>query len=69
MASLTSKGEHYFEVEQIAFKVFGKPASLEWLQKAHPMLDGKTPLEIAKTPSGAQRVKELLIAIQYGHPL
>jgi hypothetical protein len=30
------------------------------------MLDGDSPLEAAKTSFGAQRVKDILIAIRYG---
>ncbi len=37
-----------------------------WLRRAHPMLDGDSPLELAKTSFGAQRVKDILIAIRYG---
>lgn len=37
-----------------------------WLRRSHPMLDGDSPLEAAKTSFGAQRVKDILIAIRYG---
>lgn len=37
-----------------------------WLRRPHPMLDGDSPLELAKTSYGAQRVKDILIAIRYG---
>ena len=37
-----------------------------WLRRPHPMLDGDSPLELAKTSFGAQRVKDILIAIRYG---
>jgi uncharacterized protein (DUF2384 family) len=30
------------------------------------MLEGDSPLELAKTSYGAQRVKDILIAIRYG---
>jgi uncharacterized protein (DUF2384 family) len=37
-----------------------------WLRRAHPVLEGDSPLEAAKTSFGAQRVKDILIAIRYG---
>jgi putative toxin-antitoxin system antitoxin component (TIGR02293 family) len=37
-----------------------------WLRRPHPMLDGDSPLELAKTSYGTQRVKDILIAIRYG---
>lgn len=37
-----------------------------WLTQPHPMLDGKTPLDCAKSDSGAERVKDILNSIKYG---
>jgi len=37
-----------------------------WLRRPHPMLDGDSPLELAKTSYGTQRVKDILIALRYG---
>ncbi|UUZ66527.1 MbcA/ParS/Xre antitoxin family protein (plasmid) [Polaromonas sp. P1-6] len=37
-----------------------------WLERPHPLLDGESPLEAAKTTPGAQHVKQILIAIKYG---
>lgn len=37
-----------------------------WLNRPHQMLDGDTPLAAAKTSYGAQRVKDILLAIKYG---
>jgi len=37
-----------------------------WMRKSHPMLAGETPLEAAKTSFGAERVKEILIALKLG---
>lgn len=37
-----------------------------WLRKPHPMLDGEAPLECAKSGYGAQRVKDILVAVKYG---
>jgi putative toxin-antitoxin system antitoxin component (TIGR02293 family) len=38
----------------------------EWLNRPHPELDGKTPLEMAATELGARRVEELLERLFYG---
>ena len=37
-----------------------------WLRREHPMLGGETPLSCAKSAYGAERVKEILIALKYG---
>lgn len=55
------------ELEQMANDTFEtKEAAHKWLRRPHPMLDGESPLEAAKTSYGAQRVKEILVAIVYG---
>lgn len=38
----------------------------EWMSKPHPLLDGMSPLEFAKSSYGGQRVKDILLAIKYG---
>lgn len=61
------KSELPSELYELAIEVFATEAeALEWLQRPHPILDGSTPLEIALTPTGAQRVKGVLAAIKYG---
>lgn len=37
-----------------------------WMRQPHPMLDGESPLECAKSSFGAQRVKDILVAILHG---
>ena len=37
-----------------------------WMRQPHPMLDGESPLECAKSGFGAQRVKDILVAIKHG---
>ena len=55
------------ELEDIANDTFeSEDAALTWLRKPHPMLDGESPLESAKTSFGSRRVKDILIAIKYG---
>ena len=55
------------ELDQMAADTFEQEAEAsQWLRKPHPMLEGETPLEAAKTSYGAQRVKDILLAIKYG---
>lgn len=55
------------ELEEVANNTFeSKAAALGWLRRPHPMLDGKSPLESAKTSFGAQRAKDILVSIKYG---
>ena len=37
-----------------------------WLRQSHPMLDGETPLDCAKSGFGTERVKDILNAVKYG---
>lgn len=43
-----------------------KEEATQWLQRAHPQLEGESPLEMAQTEAGAERVRDILIAIRYG---
>lgn len=55
------------ELEKMANDTFeSEEAALGWLRRPHPMLDGESPLESAKTSFGARRVKDILVAIKYG---
>ncbi len=57
----------FIELDQMACDTFESDADAShWLRRPHPMLDGETPLEAARTGYGAQRVKDILLAIQYG---
>ena len=51
----------------LAESVYGaRPRALEWLRKAHPRLEGRTPLSLLKTDMGSRIVEELLIQIDEG---
>ena len=55
------------ELDQMASDTFETDEeSSQWLRRPHPMLEGETPLQAAKTSFGAQRVKDILLAIKYG---
>lgn len=57
----------FLELDQMACDTFESEAEASrWLRQPHPMLDGETPLEAAKTGYGTQRVKDILLAIKYG---
>ena len=52
------------EMARDTFKTDEEAAA--WLMQPHSMLDGKTPLDCAKSDSGAERVKDILYSIKYG---
>jgi putative toxin-antitoxin system antitoxin component (TIGR02293 family) len=50
-----------------AVDVFGSvEAATGWLTKPHPVLEGETPMQRARTPWGMQRVRSILGALKYG---
>lgn len=58
------------ELDEMAHDTFEtSPEASAWLRRAHPMLEGETPLQCAKSSYGAQRVKDILLAIKYGGTL
>ena len=58
------------ELDQMAVDTFESEAeSSVWLRKTHPMLGGASPLEYARSSYGAQRVKDMLVAMKYGGAL
>jgi putative toxin-antitoxin system antitoxin component (TIGR02293 family) len=44
-------------------------AARAFLNRPHPLLDGATPLDVARTELGARRVESLLYDVEYGLPL
>lgn len=55
------------ELERMAADTFETSEDAAgWLRKPHPLLDEKTPLEMAQTAAGAQQVRSMLVAIRYG---
>jgi len=39
-----------------------------WMEKSIPTLEGRTPLEVIRSPGGVEQIKSLLIMINYGVP-
>jgi putative toxin-antitoxin system antitoxin component (TIGR02293 family) len=55
------------ELDEMASDTFeSEEDAANWLRRAHPMLDGESPLEATKTSYGAQRAKDILVAVKYG---
>jgi len=55
------------ELEEMATDTFETQAvALGWLRRPHPMLDGESPLQSAKTSFGTRKVKDMLVAIKHG---
>jgi putative toxin-antitoxin system antitoxin component (TIGR02293 family) len=46
-----------------------EPDAREFLNTSHPLLDGRTPLDVSMTELGARRVEELLWKLFYGIPV
>ena len=55
------------EMRRLAEDTFGSSQEADaWMRRPHPMLEGEAPLECAKSAFGAQRVKDMLMALKYG---
>ena len=58
------------EIRSLAVDVWENPADAEeFLITPHGLLDGQTPLAASRTPEGAKRVREILLALEYGLPV
>ena len=55
------------ELHTLAAQVFGtSDKAAVWLNKPHPLFDGKSPMEVASNEYGVAKVKSMLFAIRYG---
>jgi uncharacterized protein (DUF2384 family) len=51
----------------LATQVFGAVEDAAgWLTSPHPLLDGESPMQRARTPWGLDKVREILVALRYG---
>ena len=58
------------EIRDLAISVWENPQDAEeFLTTPHALLDGETPWEVARTARGAERVREILLALEYGLPV
>lgn len=61
------KALEFAELVAAAADVFGTVnKASHWLTLPHPVLDGETPMQRARTPWGLQRVRSILGALKYG---
>lgn len=44
----------------------GREHAFSWLRRAHPRLDGRTPLSLLNTDTGSRIVEELLVQVDEG---
>lgn len=55
------------EMQELAEEVFGTAEKAHtWLHKPHSLFNDEAPYTVAASAYGAQRVKQVLVAIQYG---
>ena len=55
------------ELDAMAGNIFEtREEASAWLLQPHPMLNEQTPLDCAKSSSGAERVKDILNAVKHG---
>ncbi len=61
------KAMQFTELVATAVGVFGSVEGTSiWLTRPHPLLEGETPMQRARTPWGLQRVRSMLGALKYG---
>lgn len=57
-------------LRELALRVWENAADAEeFLTTPHGLLDGQTPLAASRTANGAERVREILLALEYGLPV
>lgn len=58
------------EIRELAVRVWENAEDAEeFLTTPHGLLDGQTPLAASRTEEGAKRVREILLALEYGLPV
>jgi putative toxin-antitoxin system antitoxin component (TIGR02293 family) len=66
----SEKTERLARLFLLAEHVLGdQPAARGFLHRAHPELDGRTPLQAAATELGGRAVERILTSIEYGLPV
>lgn len=64
-AAVTERLVRQSELMVKAAEVFGDGAGT-WMTKAHPLLEGRTPLDAASNEYGGVKVRQILNAIEHG---
>lgn len=58
------------EIRELAERVWeNRSDANEFLSTPHVLLDGETPASVARTRPGAERVRRILLALEYGLPV
>ncbi len=58
------------ELKRVLREVFVSEGDVtEWWASPHPMLDGAAPRDVSMTPEGIEKVRRLLVGLQYGFPV
>ncbi len=66
----SARAERLARVVAAARRVWGDGGDLaNFLTTPHPMLEGRTPLEAARSEIGARRVEQILAALEWGLPV
>jgi putative toxin-antitoxin system antitoxin component (TIGR02293 family) len=61
------ENESLAQLQALAEEVFGdKTMALDWLQQPNLATDGRPPIDLLSTSDGFERVKNLLLRIEYG---
>ena len=62
--------EHLRQIQELALAVWeNRENAQEFLSTPHALLDGIPPAVVARTPEGAERVRRILLALEYGLPV
>ena len=57
------------EIRELAESVWeNQRDAQEFLSTPHALLDGRTPAAVARTRAGAERVRRILLSLEYGLP-
>ncbi len=66
----SERTERLARIVALAESLWGdEQAARGFLNRSHPLLEGETPLNVARTEIGARRVERLLHHIEHGLPL
>ncbi len=69
-AAESARAERLARVVAAARAVWGEGEDLSrFLTTPHPLLEGRTPLEAARSEIGARRVEQILAALEWGLPV
>lgn len=69
-ASEAERAVRYARLLSLAAETFGTlDEAKDWMREANYALGGRAPLDMAETDPGSRVVQDLLLGLQYGHPV